>query len=133
ESIRVNREIVEHAPGDDGAWTRLGRCHLEQRQFDEAVTALRTALAINPSKTIPTNLLNEVRKRRAPTPNAAQRATTGFSSREFALIETLTGDDLVQALRPRMEALFDTINASTAAERIVSARRRAGGKRQHEA
>ena len=126
ESIRVNREIVERSPTDEGAWTRLGRCHLEQRQFDEAVTALRTALSINPSKTIATNLLNEVRKRRALTPTATQRASTGFSSREFALIETLTGDELLQALRPRMEALFDTLNASTAAGRIVDARRRAG-------
>jgi tetratricopeptide (TPR) repeat protein len=126
EAIRVNAAIVEHAPRDDGAWTRLGRCHLEQRQFDEAVTALRTALSIDPSKTIATNLLNEVRKQRALTPTAAQRASTGFSTREFALIETLTGDELLRALRPRMEALFDTINASSAAERIVKVRGRAG-------
>src|SRR5947209_13569949 len=101
EASRVNAAITELAPTNGAAWTRLGRCYLEQRQFDEAVTALRTALSINPSKTIPTNLLNEVRKRRALTPTAAQRATTGFSSREFALIETLTGDELLQALRPR--------------------------------
>jgi len=126
ESIRVNAEIVQHLPKDDGAWTRLGRCYLEQRQFDEAVGALRTALSINPSKTIATNLLAEVRKRRALTPTAVQRASTGFSSREFALIESLTGDDLLHALRPRMEALFDTVNASTVAGRIVDARRRAG-------
>jgi tetratricopeptide (TPR) repeat protein len=126
ESIRVNRQIVEQAPRDDRAWTRLGRCHLEQRQFDEAVAALRTALSIDPSKTIATNLLNEVRKQRALTPTAAQRASTGFSGREFALIETLSGDDLLRALRPRMEALFDTVNASSAAGRIVDARRRAG-------
>ena len=126
EATRVNTAIVERAPRDDGAWTRLGRCHLEERRFDEAVAALRTALSIDPSKTIATNLLNEVRKRRALTPTAAQRATTGFSRREFALIETLRGDDLLQALRPRMEALFDTLNASSAAGRIVAARGRAG-------
>ena len=126
ESIRVNTEIVQHLPKDEGAWTRLGRCYLEQRAFDEAVEALRTALSLNPSKTIATNLLAEVRKRRAMTPTAAQRATTGFSSREFALIGSLTGDDLLQALRPRMEALFDAINASTVAARIVDARKRAG-------
>ena len=126
ESIRVNAEIVRHLPKDDGAWTRLGRCYLEQRQFDEAVGALRTALSINPSKTIATNLLAEVRKQRALTPTAVQRASTGFSSREFALIESLTGNDLLHALRPRMEALFDTVNASTVAGRIVDARRRAG-------
>jgi tetratricopeptide (TPR) repeat protein len=126
ESIRVNTEIVQHLPKDEGAWTRLGRCYLEQRQFDEAVGALRTALSINPSKTIATNLLAEVRKRRALTPTAVQRASTGFTSREFALIENLTGDDLLHALRPRMEALFDTLNASSVAGRIVDARRRAG-------
>ena len=126
ESIRVNAEIVRHLPKDDGAWTRLGRCYLEQRQFDEAVGALRTALAINPSKTIATNLLAEVRKQRALTPTAVQRASTGFSSREFALIESLTGNDLLRALRPRMEALFDTLNASSVAGRITEARRRAG-------
>ena len=115
ESIRVNAEIVELSPRDEGAWTRLGRCYLEQRQFDEAVTALRAALAINPTKTIATNLLAEVRKRRALTPTAVERATTGFSAREFALIEALAGDELLQALRPRMEVLFDTLNATSVA------------------
>ena len=124
ESIRVNAEIVQLAPGDEGAWTRLGRCHLEQRQFDEAVTALRAALAINPAKTIATNLLAEVRKRRALTPSAVERATTGFSAREFALIEALSGDELLHALRPRMEVLFDTLNATSVAARIVEVRRR---------
>ena len=90
ESIQVNADIIQLAPQDDGALTRLGRCYLEQRQFDEAVSALRAALAINPNKTIATNLLAEVRKRRALTPNAVERATTGFSIREFALIEALS-------------------------------------------
>jgi len=126
ESIRVNAEIVELSPRDDGAWTRLGRCYLEQRQFDEAVSALRAALALNPAKTIATNLLAEVRKRRALTPTAVERATTGFSIREFALIEALAGDELLQALRPRMEMLFDTLNATSVAARIVDARRRVG-------
>ena len=126
ESIRVNAEIVELSPRDEAAWTRLGRCYLEQRQFDEAVAALRAALAVNPTKTIATNLLAEVRKRRALTPNAVERATTGFSGREFALIEALAGDELLQALRPRMEVLFDTLNATSVAGRIVEARRRGG-------
>ena len=126
ESIRVNAELAELAPKDDSAWTRLGRCYLEQRQFDEAVSALRSALAINPHKTIASNLLTEVRKRRALAPTATQRATTGFSTREFALIETLGGDELLQALRPRMEMLFETVNGTHVAGRIVEARRRAG-------
>ena len=126
ESILVNAQIVELSPRDEGALTRLGRCYLEQRQFDEAVGALRAALAVNPNKTIATNLLAEVRKRRALTPTAVERATTGFSLREFALIEALAGDELLQALRPRMEVLFDTLNATSVAARIVDARRRGG-------
>jgi tetratricopeptide (TPR) repeat protein len=128
EAVRVNSEIAARAPRDDAAWTRLGRCHLERREFDEAVTALRTALSINPSKTIAANLLGEVRKRRAMTPTAVDRASTGFSAREFALIETLTGDELIKALGARMAALFDTLNASTVAARVLDARRRAGEK-----
>jgi tetratricopeptide (TPR) repeat protein len=127
ESIRVNTQIVALAPKDPGAWTRLGRCFLEQSQFDEAIAALRTALAISPTMTIATNLLGEVRKRRALTPTAIERAATGFSTREFALIETLTGDDLLKALRPRMETLFDVLNATSIAARIVEARHRNGG------
>ena len=127
ESVLVNTQIVELAPKDPGAWTRLGRCYLEQRQFDEAVTALRTALSLNPTMTIATNLLAEVRKRRALTPSATQRAATGFSAREFAVIETVSGDELLQALRPRMEALFDVLNATSVAARIVGARHRHGG------
>jgi Tetratricopeptide repeat len=126
ESIALNAEIVELSPKDDGAWTRLGRCYLEQQRFDEAVTALRTALSLNPSKTVAMNLLAEVRKRRALSPSATARAGTGFTAREFALIETLTGDELLQALRPRMEVLFDVLNATSIAEKIVSARHRNG-------
>ena len=75
---------------------------------------------------VATNLLNEVRKRRAMTPTATQRATTGFSAREFAMLETLPADEACTALRSRIEALFDAINASSTATRIVEARQRAG-------
>jgi hypothetical protein len=126
EAIRVNAEIVEQAPSDAGAWTRLGRCHLEQRNFDEAVNALRTALGLNPSSTVAASLLNEVRKRRALTPTAAERATTGFSIREFAILESLPPEAAYKSLRPRIEALFDTINGSGTSARIVDARRRRG-------
>ena len=126
EAIRVNAAIAEHAPRNESAWTRLGRCHLEQRNWDEAVVALRTALTLNPSSTVATNLLGEVRKRRALTPTASQRVTTGFSAREFAMLETLSPDDVVRALRPRIEALFDAVNASPIAARIVETRQRQG-------
>jgi len=126
EAIRVNAEIVEKNPNQQSAWTRLGRCHMEQRQFDEAVSALRAALALNPSNAIATNLLTEVRRRRAITPTAASRINTGFSTREFTLLETMPGDDARQALAPRIEALFDTINGTSIAARIVESRQRQG-------
>jgi hypothetical protein len=126
DAVRVNAEIVERDPTQEAAWTRLGRCHLEQRSFDEAVVALRAALAINPTSSIATNLLNEVRRRRALTPTAAERAGTGFSTREFAAVETLSPDELRQALGTRIDLLFDAINGSSIAAKIVEARHRRG-------
>jgi hypothetical protein len=126
EAVQVNAEIVRLDPTRASAWTRLGRCHLEQRRFEEAIEALRSALAINSSDAIATRLLTEVRKQRALTPTARERTTTGFSTREFALLESLSSEGAVDALAPRVSALFDTLNASSAAARIVSARLRAG-------
>jgi tetratricopeptide (TPR) repeat protein len=126
EATRINEAIVEIAPAQQAAWTRLGRCHLEQRRFDDAVAALRAALSLNPANGVATNLLNEVRKRRALTPTAAERATTGFGAREFALLETLPPDEACRSLAPRIDSLVSAINASTIAERIVGARQRAG-------
>jgi len=126
EAVRVNQTIVELAPGNDRAWTRLGRCLMEQRRFDDAIEALRTALSLNRSNTVATNLLNEVRKRRAMTPTAAERATTGFTAREFAVLETHAPADACTALRSRIELLFDAINATSIASRIVEARQRQG-------
>ena len=57
--------------------------------MDEAVVALRAALTLNPSSTVATNLLGEVRKRRALAPTASQRVTTGFSAREFAMLDAV--------------------------------------------
>jgi hypothetical protein len=126
EAVRVNAAITALAPANAAAWKRLGRCHLEHRQFDEAVTALRTALSLNPTDTIATNLLAEVRKQRALTPNAVERATTGFGPREFALLGTHSPEEACRALAPRLETLFSAVNASTVAERIVQTRQRHG-------
>jgi Tetratricopeptide repeat len=126
EAVRVNAEIVEHAPTNESAWTRLGRCHMEQRQFDEAVSAFRAALALNPANGVATNLLTEVRRRRALTPTATERATTGFTAREFAALETLPSDEACRALGPRIEALLEIVNASTIAAQIVETRHRQG-------
>jgi hypothetical protein len=126
EAIKVNAAITEQSPRDVSAWTRLGRCHLEQRSWDDAVTALRAALALNPSHTIATSLLNEVRKRRALTPTAAQRSTTGFGAREFAMLAALSAGDACAALGPRIDALLETLNSTDTANLIVSARRSRG-------
>jgi tetratricopeptide (TPR) repeat protein len=126
EATRLNTAITEQVPGDVSAWTRLGRCHLEQRNWDDAVTALRAALNVNPSHTIATNLLNEVRKQRALTPTAAQRTTTGFGPREFAMLASLSGTEACAALQPRIDALLETLNATDTAARIVAARQGQG-------
>jgi hypothetical protein len=126
ESVRVNAEIVELTPANESAWTRLGRCHMEQRQFDDSVAAFRAALALNPANRVATNLLTEVRRRRALTPTATERAGTGFSAREFAALETLPPAEACRALRPRIEALFEVVNASTIAAQIVDTRQRCG-------
>ena len=124
DAVRINSEILAQAPANAPAWTRLGRCYMELREFDEAVAAFRSALALNPSNGVATNLLNEVRKRRAMTPTAAARATTGFTAREFTILETLPADRSSRTLQPRMEALFDAINATSTAAKIVETRRR---------
>jgi hypothetical protein len=126
EGVTVNAAIVALAPRSTSAWTRLGRCHLEQRRFDDAVAALRAALALSPTDTIATNLLAEVRKRRALAPTAVEPTTTAFSKREFALLESLAAQDACRRLGPRFEALASALNASAIAERIVAMRHRHG-------
>jgi tetratricopeptide (TPR) repeat protein len=126
EAIRVNADIVSLDPARESAWTRLGRCYLEQRQFDEAVTALRSALGLNTQNAIATRLLAEVRKQRALTPTAKERATTGFSAREFAMLESLAPNEAAKALQPRIEALFDAVNGTSLSARIVQIRQREG-------
>ena len=126
EAVRVNTAILERDPKRIAAWTRLGRCHMEQRRFDEAVEALRSALALNPASGVATNLLNDVRKRRALAPTAAERATTGFAAREFSALSTLSPSDAITALKPRIDVLLDSLNATSAAAKIVEARQRNG-------
>jgi tetratricopeptide (TPR) repeat protein len=128
EAVRVNTAILDQSPASESAWTRLGRCHLEQRDFDEAVTALRSALALNPRHSVATNLLNEVRRRRAMTPTAKERATSGFAAREFALLETLPPADAIRALQTRIAALFDAVNATSIAAQALGVRRRHAGE-----
>jgi tetratricopeptide (TPR) repeat protein len=128
EAIRINLEIVALAPKQESAWTRLGRSYLEQQNFDEAIDAFRTALGLNPANRVATNLLTELRRRRALKPSTITRAATGFGVREFTLLETMSADAACEALKPRIEALFDTINATTIARRIVEARQKHGAR-----
>jgi hypothetical protein len=46
--------------------------------------------------------------------------------REFTIIETLSPDEAARALQPRFAALFDTINATAIAARVVDSRQRQG-------
>jgi len=126
EALRVNATITEHAPQDVSAWTRLGRCHLEQRNWDEATAALRTALRLKPTHTVATNLLNEVRKRRSEAPSRAQPSMTGFTSREFGLLQSPPTGELRLALRTRVGSLLETLNATHTASLIARARQDAG-------
>jgi tetratricopeptide (TPR) repeat protein len=126
EALRVNAALTEHAPQDVSAWTRLGRCHLEQRNWDEATAAFRNALRLKPTHTVATSLLNEVRKRRSEAPPRAQSSTTGFTSREFGLLQSPPTGELRLALRTRVGSLLETLNSTHTASLIARARQDAG-------
>jgi tetratricopeptide (TPR) repeat protein len=128
EAVQVNRAIIEIAPEHELAWTRLGRSHLEQRAFDDAVVALRKALSLNPQNRIATNLLDEVRRQRALAPPSVARPQTGFASREFAILATLPPEEACRALKTRVDALFETLNATPTARRIVETRQKTGAR-----
>jgi tetratricopeptide (TPR) repeat protein len=126
EATRVNSAITERAPDDVAAWTRLGRCHLEQRNWDEATHALRAALRLKPTHTVATNLLNELRKRRSEAPSRAQPSTTGFTVREFGLLQAPPTGELRLAFRTRVGSLLETLNSTHTANLIARARLDAG-------
>jgi hypothetical protein len=63
-SLATNLELTRLAPANEGAWTRLSRCYLENGQLDEATGALDSVLLINPSNSIARSLKVEVSKRR---------------------------------------------------------------------
>jgi hypothetical protein len=126
EATQVNSAITERAPNDVAAWTRLGRCHLEQRNWEEATAALRAALRLKPTHTIATNLLNEVRKRRSQIPSPAQPSTTGFGSREFGMLASPGVGESRFTLRTKAGALLETLNSTHTASLIAEARQDAG-------
>jgi hypothetical protein len=125
EALDVNLEITRNDPANQGAWTRLARCYLEQRRFADAAGALATVLDLNPSNTIAKSLMTEVTKRRAmalPTVDAA----SGFTSHDFDALAHLAPVEAARALGSKIETLLMMLNDQRTAGRIVQARTRAG-------
>jgi hypothetical protein len=125
EALDVNLQITRDDPANQGAWTRLARCYLEQRRFADAAGALATVLELNPSNTIAKSLLSEVTKRRAMALPAAE-SSSGFSPHDFDALGHLAPVEAARALGPKIEALLLSINEQRTAARIVDARNRAG-------
>jgi len=125
EALEVNLEISRVDAANQGAWTRLARCYLEQRRFADAAGALATALELNPSNTIAKSLLTEVTKRRAMALPAAE-AASGFAAHDFDALGHLAPVAAARALGPKIESLLLSLNDQRTASRIVDARTRAG-------
>lgn len=53
------RAAADRAPGDAGAWVRLGDAHLRARGFHDAIAAYRHALAIDPGRSETWSALGE--------------------------------------------------------------------------
>lgn len=125
EALDLNLQITRDDPSNQGAWTRLARCYLEQRRFADAAGALATVLDLNPSNTIAKSLLTEVTKRRAMAMPAAE-ALSGFGAADFDALGHLAPVEAARALGPKIESLLLAINDGRTAGRIVEARNRAG-------
>ena len=125
EALDLNLQITRTDPSNQGAWTRLARCYLEQRRYADAAGALATALDLNPSNTIAKSLMTEVTKRRAMAMPSAE-AVSGFTDHDFDALSHLAPVDAAQALGPKIETLLMSLNDQRTAQRIVQARNRAG-------
>src|SRR3954471_19358418 len=125
DALEVNLAITRVDATNQGAWTRLARCYLEQRRFADAAGALATVLELNPSNTIARSLLNEVTRRRATALPAAEVAS-GFGAHDFDALGHLAPPDAARALGPKLEALLLSVNDQRTSVRIVEARARAG-------
>ena len=125
EALDVNLQITRTDPSNQGAWTRLARCYLEQRRFADAAGALATVLDLNPSNTIAKSLMTEVTKRRAMAMPATE-AVSGFTSHDFDALSHLAPVDAARALGPKIETLLMSVNEQRTAQRIVQTRNRTG-------
>jgi hypothetical protein len=125
DALEVNLEITRTDAANQGAWTRLARCYLEQRRFADAAGALATVLDLNPSNTIARSMLTEVTRRRATALPSAE-AASGFTSHEFDALGHLAPVDAARVLGPRIQTLLLSANDQRTSIRIVEARTRAG-------
>lgn len=125
DALELNLEITRSDPGNQGAWTRLARCYLEQRRFADAAGALATVLELNPTSTIARGLLTEVTRRRAAALPLAE-AASGFTGHDFDALGHLAPVEAARALGPKFESLLLAANDQRTAIRIVEARNRAG-------
>ena len=124
-ALEANKELARLAPANQGAWTRLGRCCLEQKQYEEAAAAFNRALELNPSNNIAKSLQQEVVRRRATLPVQSD-AASGFTPQDFYTLGHLSSNDAAHALGPKFETLLLSINEQRTAARMVDARNRAG-------
>jgi tetratricopeptide (TPR) repeat protein len=125
EALEVNKQLTDAAPSNQGAWTRLARCCMEQQQFDEAATALTRALELNPSNNIAKSLQQEVIRRRAMAP-VRSGAASGFTAQDFYTLGQLPASEAARALGAKFESLLISLNEQRTSARIVDARNRAG-------
>lgn len=149
DAKRVNEELTQAAPDNQGAWTRLARCNIELGLLDDANTALETVLQLNPQNTIARSLLQEsIRrsvmleaplepeprrkrsstgavkpKKKAPTGSGATR---GFGRPQFAALGQLAPVSAIESLGPTIEPLLMALNERPFAAKVVDARNRAG-------
>lgn len=125
DALDVNLEITTIDPRNEGAWTRLARCYLEQRRFADASGALATVLELNPANSIARSLMTEVTRRKAMAPVRSE-AASGFTAQDFHALGHLAPSDAMRALGPKFESLLTSLNEQRTAARIVDARARAG-------
>ncbi len=80
EALDLNRRLVAANPADEGARTRLARCHLHAGHVDQAEAEYREALLLNPRNRIALGGLEEIEKLKHP-PEARNPARAGSRAR----------------------------------------------------
>jgi tetratricopeptide (TPR) repeat protein len=127
DALTINQRLALLAPQNAGAWTRLGRCHLEAKNFPAAAEALQHALALDPQSVVARNLLVEVRRARqfVATDDKA-RNESGFDVGFFDLLGQTTAQSIPRSILSRVETLVENLNNLDVSEKIVAARLAAG-------